>query len=101
MKRDPRLTLITKERRHASLTMPAPAEHPDAAGRAWLQRLAMPYQRMSLLQRFALISLIVFVALGVAVSYRFSQSIQETAIQGAVQTAQDSLQARLLDQVPR
>lgn len=56
---------------------------------------------VSLLQRFALVSLVVFAALGVGLNYRFSQSIEETAIDGAVQTAQDTLQARLIAQVPR
>lgn len=57
--------------------------------------------RLSLVQRFALVSFVVFVALGFGLYYRLSQSIEETAIDAAVQTAQDTLQDRLIAQVPR
>jgi putative nucleotidyltransferase with HDIG domain len=64
-------------------------------------QLSIGFNRLSLVQRFALVSFVVFVALGFGLYYRLSQSIQETAIDAAVQTAQDTLQARLIAQVPR
>src|SRR5947208_1063223 len=54
--------------------------------------------RLSLLQRFALASLVVFLILGVGTAYFLSRSIERSALNDAAWAAYDNLHTRLLRQ---
>lgn len=65
------------------------------------QRIAGLVPRLSLLWRFALVSLIVFGVLGAGIAYFLGQTIQQNALAGARTTAYDTLHARLTGHIDR